>query len=567
MGGVKRPYLAAINLRNGELFNWDIKLNSSVSNFAVSGTTIFLAGLFDSINNIPRKWVGAVDRLNGNLMQWNPKPDLPVRSLVSAGKTLYLSGPFTQLGNVQRYKLAAVDNITGLVIPWNPCKSSDNIQYFNNMCLVDSILYVVGSFSSIGGFQHDKLAAININSGNVRAWNPTFNGTVNNLYAHGNTLFISGGFSEGLVSFNSTTGIRNNWNFSGFGISSMTAKDTVLYLIGGFTTINGKSRKQLAAVHITSGNLLSWDPNVKFDDAVNCFAVGTNELIIGGGFDYVNDTFNGGLYRVEGMPLNADMLILNKDTIVVSADSSLQSVSMTINNQNRWNVSYTSDWINAENTNGNYAQPLQLKIAANTTAKKRTAIVGINAGTEHRQFFIAQNPGPPQLNISIDTLYFSSGAQSKMVTVTCNTSWTVNALDSWISVNPSMGENNGTTSISVVENSGTSPRISSVLVKADTITKKMLIVQDGKVGIADQDLLNRIIQIGPNPCSGELFIKNNSNEDVRCDLYNIRGIRVKQMGSIKSQSGIQELLNVQPGIYLLEVTGMQMQKRFKIVVY
>lgn len=87
--------------------------------------------------------------------------------------------------------------------------------------------------------------------------------------------------------------------------------------------------------------------------------------------------------------------------------------------------------------------------------------------------------GGNNLAVSPASLNFGSGAGSNNVSVTSNVSWTVTDNQSWISVSPASGSNNGTVAVSVTANGGSTARTGTVTVAGGSITRTISISQSG----------------------------------------------------------------------------------------
>lgn len=84
---------------------------------------------------------------------------------------------------------------------------------------------------------------------------------------------------------------------------------------------------------------------------------------------------------------------------------------------------------------------------------------------------------PSSLNFSAE----GGSANSKTITIKSNTSWTVTSNQSWCTVSPSYGNNNGVVTVTVSKNTSTNSRTASIVIKEEingkTVTVSVL--QDG----------------------------------------------------------------------------------------
>src|SRR5215203_4976374 len=103
-------------------------------------------------------------------------------SIVAAGNTVYLGGAFTQVTDTDgktyvRNNLAAIDATTGRLLQnWNPNATRDSSDTSQVRAMVLSSdgtrLFVGGTFSSMSGQPHSRLAAIDTTTGQATSWNP-----------------------------------------------------------------------------------------------------------------------------------------------------------------------------------------------------------------------------------------------------------------------------------------------------------------------------------------------------------------------------------------------------------
>jgi hypothetical protein len=89
----------------------------------LNGTTLYLGGEFTAINGLPRTGFAALNAANGELAGLNPTishPSTPVvNTLAISGNTLYIAGLFDQINGQPRKYLAAFDWSTGSLLPCN----------------------------------------------------------------------------------------------------------------------------------------------------------------------------------------------------------------------------------------------------------------------------------------------------------------------------------------------------------------------------------------------------------------------------------------------------------------
>jgi mannan endo-1,4-beta-mannosidase len=87
--------------------------------------------------------------------------------------------------------------------------------------------------------------------------------------------------------------------------------------------------------------------------------------------------------------------------------------------------------------------------------------------------------GTPTNNLALSTssVALASSASTSPVSVTANVSWTVTDNQSWLSVSPTSGSNNGSFTISATANTGTTSRTGTVTVTGGSLTRTVSVTQ------------------------------------------------------------------------------------------
>jgi hypothetical protein len=133
-----------------------------------------------------------------------------VYSLLVSGRTLYVGGAFGQIGGQSRQSLAALDLDTAAATAWQPALTKWDLAYpyVRTLAARDSLVFVGGDFSAVGGESRICLAAIDTVSGMPSQWDPGLDGLVWSLASQDRSLIVGGGFSRagglpssGLASF------------------------------------------------------------------------------------------------------------------------------------------------------------------------------------------------------------------------------------------------------------------------------------------------------------------------------------------------------------------------------
>lgn len=198
IGGQPRNYLAAVDATTGQVLPWDPSPNSVVIAMARSGSTLYVGGLFDRIGGQQRRHLAAVDATTGTLSSWDAHvaPGV-VDALLVSGNTVYVGGGFEQVGGQPRNSIAALDATTGEATPWYPQASGWGTPIrVRALALIDSTLYVGGSFGTMGGQPRVCLAAVDTATAIATTWDPGLDGLVWSLRVEGSELYVGGGFTR-----------------------------------------------------------------------------------------------------------------------------------------------------------------------------------------------------------------------------------------------------------------------------------------------------------------------------------------------------------------------------------
>ena len=189
---------------------------------SADGSTIYIGGDFEVIDNNSRLKVAAFSTANNALLPWkSTSVSGRVRALAVSPTAVYLGGSFGQVNGQPRTRLAALNASTGALMPFT---ASADAQVITLALSPDnSRLIVGGEFDNINGQPIRGLAAVDATSGASARWDsrpiPRESATrysyVTDLDVQGDTVYASangegGGVFDGRLSANVYTG-ELNW--------------------------------------------------------------------------------------------------------------------------------------------------------------------------------------------------------------------------------------------------------------------------------------------------------------------------------------------------------------------
>jgi hypothetical protein len=300
VNGQARGNGACIRLNDGALEAWDPRVTGNrIQSFAYLSGTVYVAGDFTAIQGSSRKSFAALDEA-GNLLAWNPNVNYAYyfQHVAASGAGIYITGGFNYVAGVLRNGCALVDPHTGALYGWNPSlPASVHFGASKTMPLFDRIL-VIGNDE-----KESKICQFNT-AGNAINTNILADTEIWALYRQGNIALVGGMFNglgndysvrTTLAAFNTQGDLLPALaTISGTAdtILAMVSSGPKLYVAGGFSTINGLTRKNIACFEGVSYTVTSWTCNMPLD-TVNGIGLSGDVLFYSGRDPLINigDTY------------------------------------------------------------------------------------------------------------------------------------------------------------------------------------------------------------------------------------------------------------------------------------
>jgi PQQ-like domain len=274
--------LALLDLVSGQPKPLSISVQGTstpVTDLAISGTTLYVAGSIDMVNDQPRSGLAALDSSTGALLPWDPKLAGAALDLEIVNEQLFVAGAFLQIFGQQRYNLAVIDLPSGQL---NSFTGSVNNHIFS-IAVQGGTIAAGGFINLAGGTFCRSVVALDAISGVPRPWCPDLRHRPDGIFqdyhfevvaiaAQNNTVYMSGSFGAigsaargGLAAADRGTGAARHWDpQSPGGISTrgLVASSGAIYVSISSTSIGGASRNGLAALDPATGAALPWNPNL-----------------------------------------------------------------------------------------------------------------------------------------------------------------------------------------------------------------------------------------------------------------------------------------------------------------
>lgn len=376
IGGVARRGLAAVDLASGTVQGWDPQPDGTVTGIDPAGGLVYLCGEFLNVGGQPRSHVACLDATTGLATAWAPSVNGAVSAIAVSDTSAYLCGNFITfmrgrtLGGLVEFDLLTAQPTTELVlIDYDFPVVLDQVEVAGGLLRMAGGVWAQG-FSTAGAYlMQFGLVTWDLASHRLTEWAPPTKAFAHAFASAGNTLLVGGehhlftsepqDFGH-LAAIDIRSGVGSGLNLKVWGdaymdywygklvylrghVRALAVSGTTLYLGGRFSRIesaNGDTtlRRNLAAVDLTTGQLLPWDPDASGpktclgDGAtVTSMAIRGNTVIVGGRFDRVGgaarkclaalDAVSGVATEWNPAPDDSVSCVLSRDNVVYVAGS------------------------------------------------------------------------------------------------------------------------------------------------------------------------------------------------------------------------------------------------------
>ncbi len=326
--------ITAYALSNTPLVNMPTT-NGDVLVIVPDGTGgVYIGGYFTQLtpisggSDIARNNIAHINADGSIDLMWNPDSNAIVFAITVSGNTVYVGGGFTTIGGQNRNRIAALAKTTGNATAWNPNAN----DYVYTISLNGSTVYVGGDFTNIGGQNRSSIAALDAATGSATAWDPNANGSgiplsnpyVKTLVVSGGTIYVGGWFTNvggqtrnNIAALDITTGNVTVWDpNANLDVATLEVSGGIVYVGGYFTSIGGQSRNHIAALDMTSGSALPWNPNA--NDYVYTIWLNGSNVYAGGKFTNVGGQNRNNIAALDATTSNATVWNPNANSQVLA---------------------------------------------------------------------------------------------------------------------------------------------------------------------------------------------------------------------------------------------------------
>ena len=175
---------------------------------------------------------------------------------------------------------------------------------------------------------------------------------------------------------------------------------------------------------------------------------------------------------------------LNASNVDIPGGNTTATLYINASQNCDWIITWSEPWIRSINpTKGRGGQNATITVSPNpSSTATRTAIIKVSntSGSIVRDITISQSPNAESLELSMTTMNFTNVAGSQDFTITSNTHWNITGSASWLTLNKTEGDNNGSIRITVEANTSKSEReVVVTITGSGGISKQLTVKQQG----------------------------------------------------------------------------------------
>ena len=208
------------------------------------------------------------------------------------------------------------------------------------------------------------------------------------------------------------------------------------------------------------------------------------------------------------------VLSLSATTMRASDVGVTDPSEITVTSNGSWTAASSASWLSLDKMSGSGNETVKVILQNNEGSSARSATVTFDNHGVKAVLTVTQRGKISQyITVSPETVQLPGNGLGVTVNISANTSWTVSATESWITVTPASGTGDGTVTISATPNKTTLARTATVsvvateveLLQADVaVSQEVYISLDGWIDLEIEQMLwdcssqDRAKQISPD---------------------------------------------------------------------
>jgi hypothetical protein len=185
-------FFAEVDTNSFSTTFWSPTFNTLVRALAVQDDTLYVGGVFSTVNGIAHRRIAQFDLPTSTLKIWDPQitNGAVVNAITTVGNRVYVGGGFNVVAGSNRTNFVALDAATAAVLP--PVANCDQAIY--SLAATSNQVFMVGNFMNISGQKRSFLASLDVNSNTLAPWNPNGDYFTKAAMITGTNLYVGGAF-------------------------------------------------------------------------------------------------------------------------------------------------------------------------------------------------------------------------------------------------------------------------------------------------------------------------------------------------------------------------------------
>lgn len=183
----------------------------------------------------------------------------------------------------------------------------------------------------------------------------------------------------------------------------------------------------------------------------------------------------------ENMPTAGSEYLEVSDKLVIEGETTSATLSIDASSNCNWTVSCSDALVsNISPSSGKGASSVTITTTANPTAlssRSASIVVKNNSGSIVREITFTQSASKEIIDLSVTSIELTSKGETRNLTISSNTHWTITGGADWITLNKTEGDNNSDVSITIAESTSKEDREAVLTVTGKNGTTKTISIK------------------------------------------------------------------------------------------